>query len=73
MENEDNLSSVMITYPSTHGVFESTIKEICEMVHNSGGQIYMDGANLNALVGVCKPGDFGADAVSYTHLRAHET
>ncbi len=70
MENEDNLSSVMITYPSTHGVFESTIKEICEMVHNSGGQIYMDGANLNALVGVCKPGDFGADVM---HINLHKT
>ena len=70
MENEDNLSSVMITYPSTHGVFESTIKEICEMVHNSGGQVYMDGANLNALVGVCKPGDFGADVM---HINLHKT
>ena len=60
----------MITYPSTHGVFESTIKEICEMVHNSGGQVYMDGANLNALVGVCKPGDFGADVM---HINLHKT
>ncbi len=70
MVNEDHLSSVMITYPSTHGVFESTIKEICEMVHNSGGQVYMDGANLNALVGVCKPGDFGADVM---HINLHKT
>ena len=67
---EKTLSSVMITYPSTHGVFESTIKELCEMVHNSGGQVYMDGANLNALVGVCKPGHFGADVM---HINLHKT
>ncbi len=69
-EHEKNLSSVMITYPSTHGVFESTIKELCEMVHDSGGQVYMDGANLNALVGVCKPGQFGADVM---HINLHKT
>jgi len=69
-EHEKNLSSVMITYPSTHGVFESTIKDLCEMVHDSGGQVYMDGANLNALVGVCKPGKFGADVM---HINLHKT
>ncbi len=66
----DTLSSVMITYPSTHGVFEENIQELCQVVHNYGGQVYMDGANLNALVGLCKPGDFGADVM---HINLHKT
>ena len=66
----DTLSSVMITYPSTHGVFEENIQELCQAVHNYGGQVYMDGANLNALVGLCKPGDFGADVM---HINLHKT
>jgi len=57
----DNLAALMVTYPSTHGVFESAISQICELVHDAGGQVYVDGANLNALVGVAKPGKFGAD------------
>ena len=51
----------MITYPSTHGVFEESVKEICRIVHDHGGQVYMDGANMNAQVGLCRPGDIGAD------------
>ena len=66
----ETLSSVMITYPSTHGVFEETIQELCETVHKNGGQVYMDGANLNALVGLCKPGEFGADVM---HINLHKT
>ena len=68
--NKKNLSAVMITYPSTHGVFESSIKNLCKMVHDSGGQVYMDGANLNALVGLCKPGELGADVM---HINLHKT
>ena len=60
----------MITYPSTHGVFEHNIIELCELVHEFGGQVYMDGANLNALVGLCKPGKFGADVM---HINLHKT
>ncbi len=60
----------MVTYPSTHGVFESAISQICELVHDAGGQVYVDGANLNALVGVAKPGKFGAD-VSHLNLHKH--
>ena len=66
----ETLSSVMITYPSTHGVFEETIQDLCETVHKNGGQVYMDGANLNALVGLCKPGEFGADVM---HINLHKT
>ncbi len=66
----DNLAAAMITYPSTHGVFEEKIREICEIVHQSGGQVYMDGANLNALVGIGKPADIGADVC---HLNLHKT
>ena len=66
----DNLSALMITYPSTHGVFEQGIREICEIVHELGGQVYMDGANMNAQVGLCKPGDFGVDVC---HLNLHKT
>lgn len=65
-----DLSCLMITYPSTHGVFEETMKDICTLVHKYGGQVYMDGANLNALVGVCRPGTIGADV---SHLNLHKT
>ncbi len=65
-----NLSALMITYPSTHGVFEESIREICEIVHKNGGQVYMDGANMNAQVGLCRPGDFGPDVC---HLNLHKT
>jgi len=64
------LAAVMVTYPSTHGVFEHTIKDLCQTVHDHGGQVYMDGANLNALVGLCKPGEFGADVM---HINLHKT
>ena len=64
------LAALMITYPSTHGVFESAVVEICAMVHEAGGQVYVDGANLNALVGLAKPGKFGADV---SHLNLHKT
>lgn len=67
---EGNLAAIMITYPSTHGVYEETITELCEIVHAAGGQVYVDGANLNALVGVAKPGKFGADV---SHLNLHKT
>ncbi len=66
----DKLSCLMITYPSTHGVFEDSFKEMCEVIHQFGGQVYMDGANMNALVGVCRPGDVGADV---SHLNLHKT
>jgi len=65
-----DLAALMVTYPSTHGVFETTIREICEIVHNHGGQVYMDGANMNAQVGLCRPGDMGADVC---HLNLHKT
>lgn len=64
------VAALMITYPSTHGVFETAVAEICELVHEAGGQVYVDGANLNALVGVAKPGKFGADV---SHLNLHKT
>ena len=66
----DSLSTLMITYPSTHGVFEETVQEVCELVHQAGGQVYLDGANLNALVGIAAPGKFGADV---SHLNLHKT
>jgi len=69
-EHSKNLSALMVTYPSTHGVFEEKIKEICDVVHNNGGQVYMDGANLNALVGIAKPGKFGPDVC---HINLHKT
>ena len=69
-EYRANLAALMVTYPSTHGVFESAISEICELIHDAGGQVYVDGANLNALVGVAKPGKFGADV---SHLNLHKT
>jgi glycine dehydrogenase len=69
-EHKKNLACFMITYPSTNGVFESTVSEICELVHVEGGQVYLDGANLNAQVGLCRPGDYGSDV---SHLNLHKT
>ena len=68
--HKQNLACLMVTYPSTHGVFEETIKEICEIIHANGGQVYMDGANMNAQVGLCRPADIGADVC---HLNLHKT
>ena len=68
--NSQNLAACMITYPSTHGVFEETVREICEITHANGGQVYLDGANMNALVGLARPGDLGADV---GHLNLHKT
>jgi glycine dehydrogenase len=65
-----SLAALMVTYPSTHGVFEEKIREICDVVHRFGGQVYLDGANMNAQVGLCRPGDFGADVC---HLNLHKT
>jgi glycine dehydrogenase len=70
VEHSDRLASLMVTYPSTHGVYEEQIREICAVVHEHGGQVYLDGANLNALVGVARPGEFGADV---SHLNLHKT
>jgi glycine dehydrogenase len=67
---ESDLAAMMITYPSTHGVFEENIQEICQVIHQHGGQVYLDGANLNALVGVCRPADLGADVC---HMNLHKT
>jgi len=69
-EHKNNLAALMVTYPSTHGVFESAISEICGLIHEAGGQVYVDGANLNALVGLAQPGKFGADV---SHLNLHKT
>ena len=69
-EHAERLACLMVTYPSTHGVFEAEVREICAVVHEHGGQVYLDGANLNALVGVAKPGEFGADV---SHLNLHKT
>ena len=69
-EHAGNLAAIMVTYPSTHGVFESAITDICGLVHEAGGQVYVDGANLNALVGLAQPGKFGADV---SHLNLHKT
>ena len=69
-QHADKLSALMVTYPSTHGVFEEAIREICDVVHEAGGQVYMDGANMNAQVGLCRPGDFGPDVC---HLNLHKT
>ena len=68
--HSSELASMMITYPSTHGVFEETISEVCDIIHSNGGQVYMDGANMNAMVGLCKPGEIGADVC---HLNLHKT
>ena len=69
-EYSSKLAAIMVTYPSTHGVFEETIKEVCDIVHSHGGQVYMDGANMNAMVGLCKPREIGADVC---HLNLHKT
>ncbi|HSF70297.1 MAG TPA: aminomethyl-transferring glycine dehydrogenase [Nitrospira sp.] len=69
-EHRDRLAAVMLTYPSTHGVFETSVRRICQIVHTHGGQVYMDGANMNAMVGLCRPGDIGADVC---HLNLHKT
>ena len=68
--SSDHLAALMVTYPSTHGVFEEEIKKVCQIVHEHGGQVYMDGANMNAQVGLCRPGDIGADVC---HLNLHKT
>ena len=68
--HKDDLAALMITYPSTHGVYEEAVKEICQIIHNNGGQVYMDGANLNAQVGVVKPAEIGADV---SHVNLHKT
>ncbi|MCY4050729.1 MAG: aminomethyl-transferring glycine dehydrogenase [Gammaproteobacteria bacterium] len=70
VENRERLSATMITYPSTHGVFEESILELCHIVHENGGQVYMDGANMNAMVGFCRPAEIGADVM---HLNLHKT
>jgi glycine dehydrogenase len=70
LEYQNSLAALMITYPSTHGVFEDTISEVCSVVHERGGQVYMDGANMNAQIGLCRPGDFGPDVC---HLNLHKT
>jgi glycine dehydrogenase len=69
-EHADQLAAIMVTYPSTHGVFEDHITEVCGLVHDAGGQVYVDGANLNAMVGLARPGKFGADV---SHLNLHKT
>ena len=69
-ESSSRLAALMITYPSTHGVFEEQVKTICSLVHQAGGQVYLDGANMNAQVGICRPGDYGADVC---HLNLHKT
>ncbi len=70
LEHKDRLAALMITYPSTHGVFEEEIREICAIIHDNGGQVYIDGANMNAMVGLCAPGKFGGDV---SHLNLHKT
>src|SRR5690606_8433779 len=69
-QHAEKLAALMVTYPSTHGIFEESIKEICEVVHQHGGQVYLDGANMNAMVGLVRPGDIGADVC---HLNLHKT
>ena len=68
--NKDRLAALMVTYPSTHGVFEETIRDVCSIIHENGGQVYLDGANMNAIVGLCRPGELGADVC---HLNLHKT
>jgi len=70
IQHQKNLAALMITYPSTHGVFEEAVSEICAVIHKHGGQVYMDGANLNALVAICRPGEFGPDVA---HMNLHKT
>ncbi|KAM9329715.1 glycine dehydrogenase (decarboxylating), mitochondrial [Gastrophryne carolinensis] len=69
-KHKDNLAAIMITYPSTNGVFEEDIGDVCELIHKHGGQVYLDGANMNAQVGLCRPGDYGSDV---SHLNLHKT
>ncbi len=69
-QHSENLAALMITYPSTHGVFETRVTEICDIIHQHGGQVYVDGANMNAMVGLCAPGQFGGDV---SHLNLHKT
>ena len=69
-QHKDNLAACMITYPSTHGVFEETVTEVCQITHDAGGQVYIDGANMNAMVGLSRPGDLGGDV---SHLNLHKT
>ncbi|HET6989247.1 MAG TPA: aminomethyl-transferring glycine dehydrogenase [Kribbella sp.] len=69
-EHAEKLAAIMITYPSTHGVYEESVREVCQIVHDHGGQVYVDGANLNALLGLAKPGEFGGDV---SHLNLHKT
>ena len=69
-KHQESLSALMITYPSTHGVFEASIRDICQIIHDHGGQVYMDGANLNAQIGMSEPGEFGADV---SHMNLHKT
>ena len=69
-KHQGNVAAIMITYPSTHGVFEARVTEVCERVHKAGGQVYIDGANLNAMVGTAQPGKFGGDV---SHLNLHKT
>ncbi|MEM7564903.1 MAG: aminomethyl-transferring glycine dehydrogenase, partial [Pseudomonadota bacterium] len=69
-KHSENLAAIMITYPSTHGVFEDDVTEVCDLIHSHGGQVYIDGANMNAMVGICAPGKFGGDV---SHLNLHKT
>ena len=69
-EHQESLGAFMLTYPSTYGIYEPSVKQICEIIHRYGGQVYLDGANMNAMVGLCRPGDFGADVC---HLNLHKT
>lgn len=69
-EFSDTLSCLMLTYPSTNGIFEGSVAEICDLIHKHGGQVYVDGANMNAQVGLCRPGDYGSDV---SHLNLHKT
>src|SRR5690606_11550429 len=69
-QHADDLAAIMVTYPSTHGVYETGITDLCQLVHEHGGQVYVDGANLNALLGLAKPGEFGGDV---SHLNLHKT
>ena len=69
-KHREDLAAIMVTYPSTHGVYEETISELCELVHEAGGQVYVDGANLNAIMGLARPGEFGGDV---SHLNLHKT
>ena len=69
-EHGNNIAAMMITYPSTHGVFEEDVTKVCDLIHSYGGFIYIDGANFNAMVGMCYPGEFGGDV---SHLNLHKT